>query len=351
MRTLLVTGGAGFIGSNFVHHCLTVRPEWRIVNLDVLTYAGNIGNFEGLPGGHAERHRFIKGDIRDTAVLEKLFLEEKIDGVIHFAAESHVDRSVVEPGAFIQTNILGTFCLLEAARKNINGMTRFHHVSTDEVYGSLDKTGYFSETTPYRPNSPYSASKAGADHIVRAYHKTYGLPVTLSNCSNNFGPFQFPEKLIPLVILNCLENKPLPVYGKGLNVRDWLYVKDHCVAVWEVMKRGKQGETYNIGGGEEFANIRLVEMICDVLDQWPGLNFEKSRRDLITFVGDRPGHDFRYAIDCSKLKNELGWAPGESFETGINKTIKWYMENRQWVNSVQNNEYQSWIEKNYQDRS
>ena len=280
--------------------------------------------------------------------MNVLFYEQEIDTVCHFAAESHVDRSIVGPDAFIQSNILGTFNLLEAARAIQDRLELFHHVSTDEVYGSLGAEGVFTEDTPYKPNSPYSASKAGSDHLVRAYHETYGLPVTISNCSNNYGPYQFPEKLIPLMILNAEEGKPLPVYGDGRNVRDWLYVRDHCTAIWRIMKEGRKGETYNIGGDNQQENIRLVEMFCDILD---GIRKPKeggSRRELITFVKDRPGHDRRYVIDFTKLKGELGWSPEETFESGIRKTIAWYLNNQKWVNRVRSGEYQAWIQEHYQ---
>jgi dTDP-glucose 4,6-dehydratase len=267
--------------------------------------------------------------------------------VCHFAAESHVDRSIVAPDAFIKTNIEGTFNLLEAARRHANRLVLFHHVSTDEVYGSLGPAGFFTEQTAYRPNSPYSASKAASDHLVRAYNKTYALPVTISNCSNNYGPYQFPEKLIPLMILNALEDKPLPVYGDGRNIRDWLYVQDHCRAVWEIMKRGTRGQTYNIGGRCEMANLDTVNMLCDLLDEMVPRADQSPRRDLITFVKDRPGHDLRYAIDCSKLEKESGWAPRESFESGLRKTIQWYLDNPQWVQRVKSGEYLKWVEEHY----
>ncbi|MCP4664951.1 MAG: dTDP-glucose 4,6-dehydratase, partial [Deltaproteobacteria bacterium] len=276
-----------------------------------------------------------------------LFDDHKIDTVCHFAAESHVDRSIAGPDAFIRTNIMGTFNLLEAARAARHGLRLFHHVSTDEVFGSLGDEGFFTEKTPYRPNSPYSASKAGSDHLVRAYHETYGLPVTISNCSNNYGPYQFPEKLIPLMILNAVEGKTLPVYGDGRNVRDWLYVRDHCTAIWRIMKQGKRGETYNVGGDHQQENIRVVETICDVLDNILGSGGKGSRRELITFVKDRPGHDHRYAIDFNKLRKELHWTPEESFESGVKKTIAWYLNNQEWVDRVRTGEYQSWIKEHY----
>jgi dTDP-glucose 4,6-dehydratase len=279
--------------------------------------------------------------------MEKIFSRYNIDAVCHFAAESHVDRSIKRPDTFINTNIIGTFNLLELARAASDNFFRFHHISTDEVYGSLGETGFFMETTPYRPNSPYSASKASSDHLVRAYNKTYGLPTTVSNCSNNYGPYQFPEKLIPLVILNAAQWEKLPVYGDGKNIRDWLYVEDHCDAIWTIMKSGKNGETYNVGGNTEMENIAIVEMICDILDDMPHLKGNDSRRSLITFVNDRPGHDRRYAIDFSKLRQELNWFPRESFDTGIRKTVSWYLKNEEWVKRVINKEYQSWISEQY----
>jgi len=348
MHNILVTGGCGFIGTNFVRYLLEESDfQGRLVNVDMLTYAGNPENLADIAKAFPERYIFIKADICDQESISALFERYQIDTVCHFAAESHVDRSIAEPDAFIHTNIVGTFNLLESARFVQDRLELFHHVSTDEVFGALGQEGYFSEETAYRPNSPYSASKASADHIVRAYHKTYGLPVTLSNCSNNYGPYQFPEKLVPLMLLKALEGKPLPVYGDGRNVRDWLYVRDHCVAIWKIMNEGQRGETYNIGGDSELENISLVEMICDILDEKEDDGKTSSRRELITFVKDRPGHDRRYAIDFSKLKNELGWTPAESFETGIHKTIEWYLNNRGWVNRVKSGEYLSWIEKQY----
>ena len=348
MKNMLVTGGCGFIGANFIRYLLEESDfEGRVVNVDALTYAGNPENLSGIGAAFPERYVFIKGDICHKEAMAKVFDDYEIDTICHFAAESHVDRSIVGPDAFIQTNIVGTFSLLEAARNHQGQVERFHHISTDEVFGSLGPEGLFTETTPYQPNSPYSASKASSDHLVRAYHETYGLPITISNCSNNYGPYHFPEKLIPLMVLNALEGKPLPVYGDGLNVRDWLYVRDHCTAIWTIMKNGKRGETYNIGGNTEMENIRIVEMVCDILDELPVPKRDNPRRELITFVKDRLGHDRRYAIDFSKLKRELGWEPEESFETGIRKTINWYLENQEWVNRVQSGEYQSWIEAHY----
>ncbi len=349
MKNILVTGGCGFIGSNFIHFLLSTSDfAGRIINVDNLTYAGNLENLEGIEEKFPGRYHFIKADICDPESMGKIFDRFEIDTVCHFAAESHVDRSIVEPDAFMKTNIMGTFNLLELARVHQEKMILFHHVSTDEVFGSLGEDGYFTEDTPYDPSSPYSASKAASDHLVRAYNRTYGIPVTISNCSNNYGPYQFPEKLIPLMILNALEGKALPVYGDGRNIRDWLYVKDHCRAVWAIMKRGKSGETYNIGGQCEMHNIDVVRMICDLLDDMVPNPGKRPRRDLITFVKDRPGHDLRYAIDFSKIQKELGWFPDASFETGIKETIKWYIDNKRWVKRVKSGEYMSWIEKQYE---
>ena len=345
---MLVTGGCGFIGTNFIRYILGETDfAGRVVNVDKLTYAGNPENLSDIEIDFPERYIFEKADICEMEKMVYIFKNYEIDAVCHFAAESHVDRSIVKPDAFIQTNILGTFNLLELARTNQDQIELFHHISTDEVFGSLGMEGFFTEETPYRPNSPYSASKAASDHLVRAYHKTYDMPVTISNCSNNYGPYQFPEKLIPLIILNALEDKPLPVYGDGLNVRDWLFVKDHCSAIWIIMKRGKRGETYNIGGKSEMENIKLVEIICDVLDEIQKADDHRSRRELITFVKDRPGHDRRYAIDFTKLRRELDWTPEESLQTGILKTIQWYLKNMEWVNRVKSGEYQSWIFEHY----
>lgn len=346
MKNILVTGGCGFIGSNFIRYLLDESDfTGRIVNADKLTYAGNPENLSGIAEKFPKRYEFVKADICDPDAMSEIFETYSIDAICHFAAESHVDRSIAEPDAFIKTNITGTFNLLEMARRYKDHIMLFHHVSTDEVYGTLGADGFFTEDTPYSPSSPYSASKAASDHLVRAYHKTYSIPVTLSNCSNNYGPYQFPEKLIPLMILNALEEEPLPVYGDGRNIRDWLYVKDHCKAVWTIMKEGRRGETYNIGGRCEMYNIDVVRMICDLLGQIkPG---GKSGRHLITFVKDRPGHDLRYAIDFSKLEEELGWTPAESFETGMKKTIQWYLDNPGWISRVKSGEYLSWIERHY----
>jgi len=348
MKNILVTGGAGFIGANFIRYLLLESDfSGCIVNVDKLTYAGNPENLAGVETACPGRYHFQKTDICDAAALAKIFSEFEIDTVCHFAAESHVDRSIAAPDAFIRTNIVGTFNLLEAARAHRDRLIRFHHISTDEVYGSLGAEGYFREDTAYDPSSPYSASKAASDHLVRAYYKTYGIPVTISNCSNNYGPYQFPEKLIPLIILHGLEGKALPVYGDGRNIRDWLYVADHCRAVWEIMKRGSPGKTYNIGGRGEMRNIDVVGMICDFLDEIVPPPDRRPRRERIQFVKDRPGHDLRYAIDFSRLRQELGWEPAESFGTGIRKTILWYMENRPWVERVKSGAYLKWMEDHY----
>lgn len=346
MKNILVTGGCGFIGANFIRYMLEESGfTGRIVNADKLTYAGNPENLTDIALKSSTRYIFEKADICDAKTMSAIFDTYDIDTICHFAAESHVDRSIAEPDAFMRTNIIGTFNLLELAKSRKDKLNLFHHVSTDEVYGSLGEHGFFTERTPYDPSSPYSASKASSDHLVRAYSRTYALPVTISNCSNNYGPYQFPEKLIPLVLLNALDGKSLPVYGKGENVRDWLYVKDHCIAIWTIMQKGIRGETYNVGGRCEKKNIEVVETICDVLDEL--VPAQASRRGLITFVKDRPGHDLRYAIDCSKLETELGWKPQESFETGIRKTILWYLKNSEWVERIRSGEYQSWILRQY----
>jgi len=349
MNNILVTGGCGFIGANFIRYLLS-QPDFggRIINVDKLTYAGNPENLSDISTAYPDRYRFVQGDICDLKIMTGIFKNHDVDTVCHFAAESHVDRSIAAPDDFVHTNVLGTFNLLELARRFQDRMILFHHVSTDEVYGDLEATGYFTETTPYNPSSPYSASKAASDHFVRAYSRTYGLPVTLSNCSNNYGPYQFPEKLIPLMILNAKERKPLPVYGDGKNIRDWLYVEDHCRAVWEIMKHGQRGETYNIGGRCEMQNLDVVHLICDLLDAVdPQSEAGGPRRELIAFVKDRPGHDQRYAIDFRKLENGLGWVPLESFNTGIEKTIRWYLQNTAWVSRVQSGEYRKWIKQHY----
>ena len=341
MKTYLITGGCGFIGSNFVRFILEREPEATIINLDKLTYAGNIHNLDGISNS---RYHFVHGDICDSELVAKLFNDHQFDGVVHFAAESHVDRSIDGPAEFVQTNIVGTLNLLEQSREYFNkeekSNFRFLHVSTDEVYGTLGDKGKFFESTPYDPSSPYSASKAGSDHLARAWHRTYGLPVLVTNCSNNYGAYQFPEKLIPLMIINCLHRKPLPVYGKGENVRDWLFVTDHCEAIHTVLTSGQVGETYNIGGNIEIKNIDVVLTICSLLDEMSPREDGSKYSKLITYVQDRPGHDFRYAIDATKINQELGWSPKESFETGIRKTIDWYLNNQQWWQAIQDNTYQ-----------
>jgi len=341
MKTYLITGGCGFIGSNFVRFILEREPEATIINLDKLTYAGNIHNLDGISNS---RYHFVHGDICDSELVATLFNDHQFDGVVHFAAESHVDRSIDGPAEFVHTNIVGTLNLLEQSREYLNkeekSNFRFLHVSTDEVYGTLGDQGKFFESTPYDPSSPYSASKAGSDHLARAWHRTYGLPVLVTNCSNNYGSYQFPEKLIPLMIINCLHRKPLPVYGKGENVRDWLFVTDHCKAVHTVFTAGQVGETYNIGGNNEIKNIDVVLTICSILDEMSPRENGSNYADLITYVQDRPGHDFRYAIDATKINQDLGWSPKESFETGIRKTIDWYLNNREWWQAIQDNTYQ-----------
>lgn len=353
--TILVTGGVGFIGSNFVLEWIA-KTEARVVNLDLLTYAGNRRNLQSIE--NHPRHTFIKGDIGDEALVGALLREHRPRAILNFAAESHVDRSITGPSAFMQTNILGTFALLEQAKvyweslaTNMKDAFRFLHVSTDEVYGTLQpEAPGFQETTPYAPNSPYAASKASSDMLVRAWHHTYGLPVLTTNCSNNYGPYQFPEKLIPLMILNAFEGKPLPVYGDGQNIRDWLFVEDHCAAIRRVLEKGRVGETYNIGGNSERKNIDVVTTICDVLDQVSPNTSIGGRRKLITYVKDRPGHDRRYAIDATKIARELNWRPMQQFESGIRKTIDWYLTHLDWVDDVRSGAYQKWIELNYAER-
>ncbi|WP_343622046.1 dTDP-glucose 4,6-dehydratase [Roseateles puraquae] len=349
--TILVTGGAGFIGSNFVLDWLRQSDE-PVVNLDALTYAGNLENLAALQGD--ARHVFVKSDIGDRALVDRLLAEHRPRAVVHFAAESHVDRSIHGPGAFMKTNVEGTFTLLEASRAywgtladDARAAFRFHHVSTDEVYGSLKpEDPPFAETHPYEPNSPYSASKAASDHLVRAWHHTYGLPVVTTNCSNNYGPYHFPEKLIPLMIVNALAGKPLPVYGDGQQIRDWLYVTDHCSGIRAVLAGGRVGETYNIGGWNEKANIDIVKTVCTLLDELrPSADGPYAR--LITYVKDRPGHDRRYAIDARKIERELGWRPAETFETGIRKTVQWYLDHPEWVARVQSGAYREWLDKQY----
>jgi dTDP-glucose 4,6-dehydratase len=353
MQNILVTGGAGFIGSNFVRYILHAEPDIRVNTLDILTYAGSLENLKDLPD--VSRHNFIQGDICDGALVESLMKEHDIDTIVHFAAETHVDRSIVGPGQFIQTNVVGTFTLLETARKFWSGKqdsVRFHHVSTDEVFGTLaPEDPAWTETTPYAPNSPYSASKAASDHLVRAYHHTYGLPVSITNCSNNYGPYQFPEKLIPLIILNALAGQKLPVYGDGRQVRDWLYVEDHCEAIYRVLKVGRIGETYNIGGNNQPANIEIVQQICSYLDECLPNSAHTPHAGLIKYVNDRPGHDRRYAMDITKIHEELDWEPKQSLGSGLRKTIDWYLQNGTWIDSVRKQQdYQSWLARNYGER-
>lgn len=343
MITILVTGGAGFIGSNFVHFMLR-QNNMQIINLDLLTYAGNLDSLKDVQTN--PNYTFVHGDIGDEALVEKLLSEYRPDAIVHFAAESHVDRSIDSPAAFISTNINGTFHLLEQVRaywkeleKSRQSAFRMIHISTDEVYGSLGNSGYFTEETPYAPNSPYSASKAGSDFLVRSYYHTYGLPAIITNCSNNYGPYHFPEKLIPLMILNALEQKPLPIYGTGQNIRDWLYVEDHCRAIFTVLQSGHPGEKYNIGGHNEKSNLEIVQTLCDILDSKKPRDDKKSYREQITFVQDRPGHDLRYAIDASKIERELGWKPRETFETGIQKTVAWYLNHLNWCQKITDGTY------------
>ena len=352
---ILVTGGAGFIGSNFVLEWLKdpATSNEKVVNLDALTYAGNRANLASLEGD--SRHVFVQGDICDRALIDRLLAEHQPRAIVHFAAESHVDRSIHEPGAFIKTNINGTYTLLEASLAYWDALPagarqafRLHHVSTDEVYGGLKPDDpAFAETNPYEPNSPYSASKAASDHLIRAWHHTYGLPVVTTNCSNNYGPFQFPEKLIPLMIVNALSGKPLPVYGDGKQIRDWLYVKDHCSAVRRVLTSGRVGETYNVGGWNEIENIDIVKTICDLLEEMRPRSGGSRYADLITHVKDRPGHDRRYAIDARKIEHEIGWRPVETFSSGIRKTVEWYLVNSEWVSRVQDGRYRNWINDQY----
>lgn len=349
-KTILITGGAGFIGSHVVRLFVNKYPDYHIVNLDALTYAGNLENLKDV--ADAPNYTFVKGDITDEEFISHLFEKYDFDGVIHLAAESHVDRSISDPLAFIRTNVFGTANLLNAAKEawkeKMEGK-RFYHISTDEVYGSLGKEGYFTEKTPYDPRSPYSASKASSDHFVRAYYHTYGLPVLISNCSNNYGSHHFPEKLIPLCINNIRYNKPLPVYGKGENIRDWLWVEDHAAAIDVIFHQGKIGETYNIGGHNEWTNIRLIEKLCEIMDRKLGREPGESAK-LITFVKDRAGHDLRYAIDSSKLQRELGWQPSITFEEGLEKTVDWYLENKEWLDNIINGDYQKYYEKQYSER-
>jgi dTDP-glucose 4,6-dehydratase len=354
---ILVTGGAGFIGANFVLDWVATQVDEGVINLDKLTYAGNLENLSSLQGN--KLHQFVQGDIGDSALVQRLLAEHQPRAIINFAAESHVDRSIHSPEDFIQTNIVGTFRLLEAARAYWSGLAddkksafRFLHVSTDEVYGSLSKDEpAFTELHRYEPNSPYSASKAASDHLVRSYHHTYGLPVLTTNCSNNYGPYHFPEKLIPLMIVNALAGKPLPVYGDGQQIRDWLYVKDHCSAIRRVLEVGRPGEVYNVGGWNEKANLEIVNTVCALLDELQPRADRKPYREQITYVVDRPGHDRRYAIDARKLERELGWKPAETFETGIRKTVQWYLDNQGWVGNVLTGSYKQWVEKNYAERA
>lgn len=356
-KKVLVTGGCGFIGVNFVRLVLELRQEWEIVNLDKLTYAGNLQSLGDAVDN--PRHHFVKGDIGDRNLVEALFAEHNFDTVVHFAAESHVDRSITGPADFIQTNIFGTFTLLDAARKHWLGKKgqtaedgcRFLHVSTDEVYGSLGNTGYFTESTCYDPRSPYSASKASSDHLARSYFHTYGLPILITNCSNNYGPFQFPEKLIPLTINNALHGREVPVYGDGGNVRDWLYVEDHCEAIVRVLEKGVVGESYNIGGHNEKPNLAVVKLLCEILDRKMGpLPSGQPRRNLLAFVRDRMGHDRRYAIDAGKISSQLGWTPKMTFDVGMERTVDWYLGNREWLESVIDGSYRAYYQKMYGDR-
>ncbi|HUF39914.1 MAG TPA: dTDP-glucose 4,6-dehydratase [Anaerolineales bacterium] len=357
MKNLLVTGGAGFIGSNFVRYLLGNEPEVRIVNLDALTYAGSPENLRDLPD--PERHQFIRGDINDRVLVDRLLRESAVDTIIHFAAETHVDRSIHHPEAFVRANVLGTFTLLEAVRvfwlverAFPTADVLFHHVSTDEVFGSLSPSDpAFNETTPYDPRSPYSASKAASDHLVRAYHHTYGLPITITNCSNNYGPQQFPEKLIPLMLLNARSGRPLPVYGDGLQIRDWLYVDDHSEAIRRVIKSGRRGETYCIGGDNQPPNIEIVRTLCQILDELEPASPHSPHESLITHVADRPGHDRRYDIDIDKIRSELGWSPQESLASGLLKTVRWYIDHPEWVEAIRSSEdYAEWVERNYGKR-
>ena len=357
-QSLLVTGGAGFIGSNFIRYVQDHTPNVKLVNLDLLTYAGSLENLSDLP--HPEIYQFVQGDICNQLLIEQVLREQQIDTIVHFAAESHVDRSLTGPAAFIQTNIVGTFSLLEAARKVwlaekslSQEAVRFHHISTDEVYGSLNPGDpAFEETTPYAPNSPYAASKASSDHLVRSYAHSFGLPVTISNCSNNYGPYQFPEKLIPLMILNALTGKALPIYGDGMQIRDWLYVEDHCDAIWTILQNGNVGESYNIGGGNQPANIEIVNTICAILDEEdPSLQY-RPHAQLIKYVTDRPGHDRRYAMNIDKINRELEWKPSVNLKEGLKKTVAWYLNNIDWLNAIiKEKDYQNWVQINYQGRA
>jgi dTDP-glucose 4,6-dehydratase len=357
MKNVLVTGGAGFIGSNFIRFLLKTDLSVKIINLDLLTYAGSMQNLVDLPA--PDRHIFVKGNICDRELVSKLLHQYQIDTIVHFAAETHVDRSIAGPEQFVQTNIMGTFSLLEAARdywlvekaRSLDEV-RFHHISTDEVYGTLEQDDpAWTEATPYAPSSPYSASKAASDHMVRAYGHTYGLPYTITNCSNNYGPYQFPEKLIPLMILNAQNGKPLPIYGDGMQIRDWLYVEDHCEAIWLVITQGKPGETYNVGGGSQPTNLMIVNQLCSILDEINSDSPHVPHSSLITYVADRPGHDRRYAIDIGKISRDLGWQPRHTLGKGLEDTVKWYLDHPEWVEAVEKeSDYQAWLARNYDGR-
>lgn len=357
MKNVLVTGGAGFIGSNFIRFLQAHEKDVQVINLDALTYAGSLLNLEDIPD--LDRHIFIRGDICDRSLVDDILHQYSIDTIVHFAAETHVDRSILGPGQFIQTNVIGTYTLLEAARQSWMvdhtvplDMVRFHHVSTDEVFGTLSPDDPpFNEETAYSPRSPYAASKAASDHLVRAYHHTYGLPVTISNCTNNYGPYQFPEKLIPLMILHARDGKPLPVYGDGQQVRDWLFVDDHCEAIWKILREGKIGQTYAIGGDNQPANLVIVETICEIMDEVSGNSPHVPHRQLIQFVADRPGHDRRYDMDITKIRTELGWGPRQTLTTGLAQTVQWYLDHPDWVESVSRQaDYQGWLQQNYESR-
>ena len=354
MKTILVTGGCGFIGTNFIKYLFNSTGfDGSVINLDKLTYAGNPKNLLDIEESYGgSRYFFEQGDVVDASAIQRVFDRYTIDTIVHFAAESHVDRSILGPGEFVQTNIVGTYNLLEAARRVLNNGSaiRLHHVSTDEVYGSLGDTGYFTEETRYDPRSPYSASKAASDHLVRSYFHTFELPITITNCSNNYGPYQFPEKLIPVMVGNILSGKKLPVYGDGKNIRDWLYVEDHADAIWSILNNGTIGQTYNVGGDNEWENIRLINELCEIIAEITGESSD-DYKSLITFVTDRPGHDKRYAIDCSKIKTELGWKQKVSFREGLEKTANWYISNKTWIDDIESGEYKEWIEKNYTKRA
>jgi dTDP-glucose 4,6-dehydratase len=357
MQNVLVTGGAGFIGSNFVRYLLQAEPGVHIMNLDALTYAGSLENIKDLP--EPERHTFVHGDICDRALVDGLLRHHRIDTIVHFAAESHVDRSILGPAQFVQTNVVGTFTLLDAARnywleeKNPGGIPlRFHHVSTDEVFGTLspDEPAW-DETTPYEPHSPYSATKASSDHLVRAYYHTYDLPVSITNCSNNYGPYQFPEKLIPLMILNALDGRPLPVYGDGGQIRDWLYVEDHCEAILAVLQRGQAGETYNVGGGNQPTNLKVIQTLCEILDERLPGSPHAPHEKLVQYVTDRPGHDRRYAMDITRIRRDLGWQPRQSLASGLLRTVEWYLGHPEWINAIRSqHDFQGWLTRNYVER-